>query len=177
MNLIYKMAARRWDKLFKQQVKYIKAFLYEDLVEEYKNLDLNLEGEKTLSAQNTESEVLAAQVISYLLGEDIEGEALRSKDVVFKAVFEKTKNEIKQYAQNKMKNDLEVRKLIVYTLRMGMTIQAGILGNKYLVTPEYKRKSSLLLKYGHEFPEEVNENMYMEIYKNFIKNSEKSKNK
>ena len=177
MNLIYKMAARRWDKLFKQQVKYIKAFLYEDLVEEYSTLNLNSEVKNASPTQSIEGEVLATLVASYLLGEDIQGEALHSKDVVFKAVFEKTKNEIKQYAQNKMKNDLEVRKLIVYTLRMGMTIQAGILGNKYLVTPEYKRKSSLLLKYGHEFPEEVNENMYMEIYKNFIKNSEKSKNK
>lgn len=66
-----------------------------------------------------------------------------------------------------MGNNLEVRKLIVYTLRMDSIIQTKLYGNKYGVTDEYKRKYNLLSKYGYEFPDETTQDMYMGLCEKF----------
>jgi hypothetical protein len=158
MNIFSKMHFQKWNKVFQQQLRLIRVTLYMDLQKEYN--ELNLDGEV--------KKVLAAQIVIYLLGGDYETAASNSDDLEFINNFNKIKNNIKTYADEKMSKDYDVRKLIVYTLRMDMIIQCGLIGAKYLKTSDYLRRYSLLLIYGEEFKESANPNMYLKIYDDFV---------
>jgi hypothetical protein len=157
MNIFSKMHFKKWNKVFQQQLRLIRVILYMDLQKDYSKLNLEDEVKK----------VLAAQTVIYLLGGDYETAASNSDDLEFINNFNKIKNNIKTYADEKMSKDYEARKLIVYTLRMDMIIQCGLIGTKYLKTPDYLRRYSLLLIYGEEFKESVHPNMYQKIYEDF----------
>jgi hypothetical protein len=158
MGIFSKMHFNKWNKSFQQQLKFIRVVLYMDLQKDFSKLSIEDEVKK----------VLAAQVVVYLLGGDYENTVSNSEDLVFINNFNKIKNSIKTYADEKMSKDYEVRKLIVYTLRMEMVIRCGLLGAQYLKTPDYKRRYSLLLIYGEEFKESVQPNMYQKIYEDFV---------
>ena len=165
MNIFFKTSVKKavinkWitlNNIFQQQIGIIRVTLSENLEVEYSTLMVGSDLEKCL----------AEQVVNYLLGIDIESNALNSEDIVFKANYYKIKNKIKQCSEHKMGNNFEVRKLIVYTLRMDSIIQTKLYGNKYGVTDEYKRKYNLLSKYGYEFPDETTQNMYMGLCEKF----------
>lgn len=165
MSFFYKTAVKKTvvkkcselNNLFQQQLRVIRVVLSGNLEVEYSTLRIGGDLEKCL----------AGQVVNYLLGIDIEFNASNSKDTIFKANYYKIRNKVKQYAENKMNSNLEVRKLIVYTLRMDSIIQTELYGYKYGSTYEYNRKYNLLSKYGYEFPDETNQDMYMELCKKF----------
>lgn len=157
MNIFYNMGVKKWEKRFEQQLGVIRAVLLKDLEVEY----------KILTIRGDSGQQLAKQVVNYLLGADIETKTLNPEDTVFTANFSKLKDKVKQYAEHKMNRDWDVRKLIVYTLRMDGSIKSCLYGIKYLTTHEYKRKCDLLLRYGPEFPDKIKQNMYMKLCKNF----------
>ena len=150
--------AKKREKIFQQQYRIVSVTLYNNLVKEC----------STLNIDDNLKRVLSAQIVNYLLGQDIENVVLNIKDEVLETNFDKIKDKIKLYAEDKMSRDLEVRKLVVYTLRMHMALQECLLGKKYHITSDYERDYNLLLKYGNEFPDEVKQNMYMELCENFV---------
>lgn len=167
MNIFFRMASKKWDRLFQQQLRFIRVVLCTELGEEYKIFSFDDDLEK----------ILAAQVVNYLTGVDIDSYIQNANDETIKIKIGKIKNIVKQSADEKMRNDNEVRKLIVYTLRMDITINSGIHGKKYFSTDEYKRKFELLSKYGSEFSEGLTQKMYMELFEKFSLRFEKIKNK
>lgn len=112
------------------------------------------------------ADVLAAQVLDYLQGEDIE----QIKERVPKdnrssvmVIMNKIKNQVVKRADEKMKIDKETRELIVYTLRMKLVLKFGSKGESYLNAAEKIRIDKILEKYGLEFPKEVNPDYYASI--------------
>lgn len=85
MNIFFETSVKKavikeWNKLnniFQQQLRVIRVILSENFEVEYSTLMIGGDLEKCL----------AGQVVNYLLGIDIESNALNSEDIVFKAII------------------------------------------------------------------------------------------
>jgi len=51
---------------------------------------------------------------------------------------------------------------------MHIVLQECLLGKKYHIASDYERDYNLLLKSETEFPDEVKQDMYMELCENFV---------
>jgi hypothetical protein len=106
---------------------------------------------------------LAAQVVNFLKGEDIDeiarvsGEPLRSRIM---AVLP----QVRQRAAEYMQADRQTREIIVATLRMNSVLNFGKYGEEWLQSPAKMRIERLLVEYGPEFPEEITPAAYIQLF-------------
>jgi hypothetical protein len=84
--------------------------------------------------------------------------------------------DIVRRAEIMMKADLQLRRLVVYTLKMRLLEQwraAGASGAPYMA--ERARVSKLLTIYGSEFPETVTPTLYRRLLRNISRNSNRAR--
>ncbi|HTU44756.1 MAG TPA: hypothetical protein VMF91_06825 [Bryobacteraceae bacterium] len=116
---------------------------------------------------NSESAgVLAAQVVNYLKGEDIECIIASSPEPI-KSQICQVKDRIAECARNAMTLHKSVRKVIVATLRIKAVLNFRLMGDAYLESDEKKRIESMLSIYGPEFPGAVDPKMYLTVSRRF----------
>ena len=142
---------------FNEQLRVIRVVLYADLKDEYSH-----------EYETETAGVLAAQVVNYLQGEDLEQIYVNASNSN-KAVIDRIKKQIPKRADDLLKANKSVRELIVYTLRMKVVLKFALVGEAYLESPEKFRIETILKKYGAEYPKEASPELYKEIVARFLK--------
>jgi hypothetical protein len=138
-------------QLFDSALRLVQVDLFAELREHYR---VNMDEEK--------ASTLAAQVVNYLKGEDIDAIAARSEEPLrssIAALFP----QIKARAGEKMRSDRLTREIVVATLRMKTVLMFGLIGNEWIGHPEKERIEEILSVYGGEFPEEINPDSYHKL--------------
>ncbi len=129
--------------------------------------DLKSEYTKSLDAET--AGILSAQVVNYLVGEDIDDVLEHAIDPL-KSKIVGIRDQIEEHALTKLNSDPIVRRLVVYTLRIRVVLQFGLIGEEYLLSPEKQRIEKILSQYGAEFPEEASLEMYETLVWNYHQN-------
>jgi hypothetical protein len=106
---------------------------------------------------------LAAQVVNFLMGEDID-EIARVSDEPLHSWIMAILPQVKQRAAEYMQADRRTREIIVATHRMTSVLNFGKYGIAWLQSPEKMRIERLLVEYGPEFPEEINPEAYIQLF-------------
>jgi hypothetical protein len=107
--------------------------------------------------------ILAAQVVNFLMGEDID-EIARDSDEPLRSWIMVILPQVRQRAAEYMQADRQTREIIVATHRMTSVVNFGKYGIAWLQSPEKMRIERLLVKYGPEFPEEITPAAYTELF-------------
>jgi hypothetical protein len=110
-----------------------------------------------------EARVLAAQVVNFLMGEDIE-EIARVSDDPLRSRIMAILPQVQQRAAEYMQADRQARKIIVATHRMTSVLNFGKYGTAWLQSPAKMRIERLLIEYGPEFPEEITPEAYIQLF-------------
>lgn len=105
---------------------------------------------------------LAAQVVNFLKGEDIE-EIARVKDEPLRSLIKSILPQVRQRAAECMRADGQTREIIVATLRMTTVLNFGKYGRAWFQNPAKMRIEQLLVEYGSEFPEEITPEAYARL--------------
>jgi hypothetical protein len=105
---------------------------------------------------------LAAQVVNFLTGEDID-EIARVSDEPLRSRIMAILPQVRQRAAECMQADRQTREIIVATLRMTTVLNFGKYGRGWFENPAKMRIERLLVEYGPEFPEEVNPEAYEQL--------------
>ncbi|MGP8250816.1 MAG: hypothetical protein ACLQHF_02215 [Terracidiphilus sp.] len=106
---------------------------------------------------------LAAQVVNFLMGEDIDeiarvsGEPLHSRIMAILP-------QVRQRAAEYMQVDRQTREVIVATHRMTSVLNFGKYGIAWLQDPAKMRIERLLVEYGPEFPQEITPGAYAQLF-------------
>lgn len=112
------------------------------------------------------SRVYAAQIVNYLAGDLIDPSDEQIPEPVRRFALQ-INEEIPEIADNLMKQDKQLREIVVQTLRMRFSIgsaqDADFPGSK-----GGKRVALLLQLYGSEFPDPANEHRYMSAVDNLV---------
>ena len=106
---------------------------------------------------------LAAQVVNFLMGEDID-EVARVSDEPLRSRIMAILPQVRQRAAEYMRADRQTREIIVATLRMTSVLNFGKYEIAWLQSPEKMRIERLLVEYGPEFPEEATPAAYMQLF-------------
>jgi hypothetical protein len=101
------------------------------------------------------------QVIQYLFAEDPADFGDASPVQVER--IKRIREVIPEKSKDAMQNNMDMRKIIVYTLRMRTYLHTMIDGAEWINTPDGKRAWNILQIYGGEFPEEVTDKMYTKL--------------
>ncbi len=112
--------------------------------------------------------VFAAQVVKYLIGEDLES-ASEAVTPETQALIDVIKDDIPETAANLMRQDVGLREIIVYTLRMRLVL-SGYFNQAEMPTESErgKRFGALLQTYGGEFQQELTVGSYHALVNNLI---------
>jgi hypothetical protein len=105
---------------------------------------------------------LAAQVVNFLKGEDID-EIARVSDEPLRSRIMAVLPQVRQRAAEYMQADRQTREIIVATLRMKSVLNFGKYGEAWLQSPAKMRIERLLVEYGPEFPEEITPAAYVQL--------------
>jgi hypothetical protein len=105
---------------------------------------------------------LAAQVVNFLKGEDID-EAARASDEPLRSRIIAILPQVRQTAAECMQADRHTREIIVATLRMTSVLMFGRYGRAWLQSAAKMRIERLLVEYGPEFPEEITPAAYEQL--------------
>jgi hypothetical protein len=107
---------------------------------------------------------LAAQVVNFLKGEDIDEGIARVSDETPRSVIRSILPQVRQRAAEYMQADRQTREIIVATLRMTTVLNFGEYGIAWLQSPAKMRIERLLVEYGPEFPEEITPAAYIQLF-------------
>lgn len=110
--------------------------------------------------------VLAAQMMNFLEGEE-KGVMHEQASPDTKKIIPQVKHFIEPCVTRILDNDSEIRKLVVYHLRVKVVVKFGLIGQPYMDGEEKKRIEELLLKYGKEYPEEAKFEVFSGLVHNF----------
>lgn len=101
------------------------------------------------------------QVMQYLFAEDPAeyGDALPEQIERIKRI----RKIVPEKSREAMQNNKDMRKIIVYTLRIETYLHTMIDGVDWIHTPDGKRTWDILQIYGGEFPEVVTDKMYTKL--------------
>jgi hypothetical protein len=110
--------------------------------------------------------VLAAQVVNYLKGEDVES-VIASTPEPLKSQICLLRNRIPERARGAMDLGKGIREVVVATLRMRTVLGFWRSGDSYFQSDEMKRIEGLLSIYGPEFPQEINPKAYLGMARRF----------
>jgi hypothetical protein len=105
---------------------------------------------------------LAAQVVNFLKGEDID-EIARVSDEPLRSWIMAISPQVRQRAAECMRADRQTREIIVATLRMTTVLNFGKYGRAWFQNPAKMRIERLLVEYGPEFPEEITPEAYAQL--------------
>ena len=144
-------------KCFEQGLRDIQVTLFVILRTQY---SAEMDGES--------ARVLAAQVVNYLKGEDIES-VIASTPEPLKSQICHLKDRIPERARGAMALGKGIREVVVATLRMKTVLAFGLSGDSYFQSDEMKRIESVLSVYGPEFPQEVDPKAYLGMARRFRK--------
>jgi hypothetical protein len=138
-------------QLFAECLRAIQVDLFSDL----RNIYSSQMDDEAASA-------LAAQVVNFLKGEDI-NETSRVSDETRRAVIGSILPQVRQRAEECMRADRQTREIIVATLRMTTVLNFGKYGEAWFQNPAKMRIERLLVDYGPEFPEEITPEAYAQL--------------
>lgn len=110
-----------------------------------------------------EVRILAAQVVNFLMGEDIDEIAGASDEPLHSGIMA-ILPQVRKRAAEYMQVDQQTREIIVATLRMTSVLNFGKYGIAWLQSPEKMRIERLLVEYGPEFPEEITPAACMQLF-------------
>jgi hypothetical protein len=151
MGLLSRLFLKRAERSFATCLRTIQVDLYAKLENIYSSqMDHNAAG------------TLAAQVVNFLKGEDIE-EIARVSDEPLHSWIMATLPQVRQRAAEYMQADQQTREIIVATLRMTSILNFGKYGKEWLQNPAQMRIERLLVEYGPEFPEEIKPEAYVQL--------------
>ncbi|MGA3332526.1 MAG: hypothetical protein ABSC62_00035 [Terracidiphilus sp.] len=106
---------------------------------------------------------LAAQVVNFLKGEDID-EVARVSDEPLRSRIMAIFPQVRQRAAECMQADRQTREIIVATLRMTSVLNFWKYGVAWHESPAKMRIERLLVEYGPEFPEEITPAAYVQLF-------------
>ena len=149
---------------FQKQQRYMQVMLYKEISEKLL---------KELTFEPNVTQVLAGQIVNYYSGVDID-EHVKNMEEPNKSSVAKIRQWIIPKAEEILRNSYNLRRLIVYTLRMDIVYKFAMEGEKYLESDEKKRKESILIKFGPEFPEEAKPQLFDKIFSDYFKASSPS---
>ena len=151
MGFLSRFFLKPTEKLFTTCLRVVQVDLYSDLYTTYRS-EMNDEAAK----------VLAAQVVNFLKGEDID-EIARVSDEPLRSRIMAVLPQVEQRAAECMRTDRYTREIIVATLRMISILMFGKQGNVWLRSPAKARIERLLVEYGPEFPQEITPAAYEQL--------------
>src|SRR5271157_5954999 len=151
MGLLSRFFLKRAERSFATCLRAIQVDLFADLSNIYSS---QMEGEA--------ASALAAQVVNFLKGEDIE-EIARVKDEPLRSLIKSILPQVRQRAAECMRTDRQTREIIVATLRMTTLLNFGKYGRAWFHNPAKMRIEQLLVEYGPEFPEEITPEAYEQL--------------
>jgi hypothetical protein len=108
------------------------------------------------------AKTLAAQVVNFLKGEDLD-EIARVSDGPLRSRIMALLPQVQQRAAECMQADRQTREIIVATLRMATVLNFGKYGRAWFQNPAKMRIERLLVEYGPEFPEEITPETYVQL--------------
>lgn len=127
---------------------------------------LSAKYEQTLELETAKT--LAAQVVNYLKGEDIE-DVMQRSDEPLKSKIARISAQVPDYAARAMVEDKGTREVVVPTLRMKMVLNYWLIGDSYFKSADKARAESLLRAYGTEFPDEITPAAYWGLAQRYYK--------
>ena len=151
MGLLSRFFLKRAERSFSRCLRLIQVDLYSELSNIYSS-------QMDVETANT----LAAQVVNFLKGEDIE-EIARAKNEPLRSWIMAILPEVRQRAAECMQADRQTREIIVATLRMTNVVNFWTYGEAWLQNPAKMRIQQLLVEYGPEFPEEISPEAYEQM--------------
>ena len=116
---------------------------------------------------------LAGQIVNYYSGFDIE-EQFRDMQDPMKTQVAKIRQWILPTAEDLLKANYNLRRLVVYTLRVDTVYKVARLGQKYLDSNEWGRKESILGRFGGEFPQEASRELFDKIFLDYFRDRHKA---
>jgi hypothetical protein len=127
-------------------------------------VDLCSDLENIYSSQmdHNEAGTLAAQVVNFLKGVDVD-EIARVSDEPLRSWIMAILPQVRQRAAECMRADRQTREIIVATLRMTSVLMFWKYGEAWLQNPAKMRIWKLLVEYGPEFPEEITPEAYVQL--------------
>jgi len=140
------------DKCLVECLRLLNIDLFTDLSDIY---SLQMDGEV--------ARTLAAQVVNFLKGEDID-EIARVSDEPLRSRIMAILPQVRQRAVEYMQADRQTREIIVATHRMTTVLNFGKYGTAWLEDPAKIRIERLLVEFGPEFPEEITPASYMQLF-------------
>ena len=140
------------DKVVSTSLRLLKVDLWEDLSNIYSS-----------QMDHEVARGLAAQVVNFLMGEDID-EIARVSDEPLRSRIMAILPQVRQRAAEYMQADRQTREIIVATHRMTSVLNFGKYGTAWLEDPAKIRIERLLVEFGPEFPEEIAPAAYMQLF-------------
>jgi len=140
------------DKVVSMSLRLLRVDLFADLSNIYSS-------QMEHDAANT----LAAQVVNFLMGADID-EIARTSDELLRSRIMAILPQVRQRAAEYTQADRQTREIIVATHRMTNVLNFGKYGTAWLQDPAKMRIERLLLEYGPEFPEEITPAGYIQLF-------------
>ena len=108
---------------------------------------------------------LAAQVVNFLVGEDIDEHHIIARfDEPLRSRIMAILPQVRQRAAEYMQADRQTREIIVATLRMTTFLNFWRYGEAWFQNPAKMRIERLLVEYGSEFPEEITPAAYARMF-------------
>jgi|NGEPerStandDraft_6_1074524.scaffolds.fasta_scaffold27448_2 TPR repeat protein len=143
MGFLSRFFLKRAERSFETCLRVIQIDLAEDLCNIYSS-----------QMDHKAARTLAAQVVNFLKGEDID-EIARVSDEPLRSRIMAILPQVRQRAAECMQADRQTREIIVATLRMTSFLNFGKYGRAWFQSPAKMRVEQLLVEYGPEFPEEI----------------------
>ena len=151
MGFLSRFFLKRAERSFETCLLVIQTDLYADLRNIYSSqMDREAAG------------TLAAQVVNFLMGKDID-EIARVSDEPLRSRIMAILPQVRQRAAECMQADRQTREIIVATLRMTSVLNFGKYGRAWFQSPAKMRIEHLLVEYGPEFPEEIAPEAYEQL--------------
>ena len=143
MGLLSRFFLKRAERSFETCLRVIQIDLAEDLCNIYSS-----------QMDHKAARTLAAQIVNFLKGEDID-EIARVSDEPLRSRIMAILPQVRQRAAECMQADRQTRGIIVATLRMTSFLNYGKYGRAWFQSPAKMRIEQLLVEYGPEFPEGI----------------------
>lgn len=151
MGVLSRLFLKRAERSFATCLRAIQVDLANDICNFYSSqMDHNV------------ARALAAQVVNFLKGEDID-EIARVSPEPLRSRIMAVLPQVRQRAAEYMQSDRQTREIIVATLRMTSVLNFGMYGKAWHRSPAKMRIEHLLVEYGPEFPEAITPAAYEQL--------------
>lgn len=170
MGLFYKpKTVKEVAKEFPKQEQYLKLTVFRGWVNTiYPGYDWKADH----TPEEDEQVTYIGQVVNYLFAGDPDGyDPSLSKEQI--NLIKDIQQNLPELSHEAAMNNKELRKIVVYTLRMRVMLHTMLEGNADWLfnNPEGKRTQNILNIYGAEFPEEVTDKMFNKLVKQTVRAS------